>query len=217
LRQLRLLRERELRAGVDIPMPDEITALIAASGKWRPLLLVAAFAGLRASELRGLRWEDVDFKKAELHVRQRADRYRAIGRPKSESGDRIIPLRPVALNALKEWKLACPKGDAGLVFPNGVGKVKDHPDLLRELAPVFIKAGLTDKDGKPKYALHALRHFFASWCINSKQDGGLELPPKVVQERLGHASIVMTMDTYGHLFPRTDDGAELTPLEKALA
>src|SRR5262249_11274028 len=159
--------------------------------KWRPLLLVAAFAGLRASELRGLQWEDVDFKKAELHVRQRADRYRAIGRLKSESGDRIIPLRPVALNALKEWKLACPKGDAGLVFPNGVGKVKDHPDLLRELAPVFIKAGLTDKDGKPKYALHALRHFFASWCINSKQDGGLELPPKVVQERLGHASIVM--------------------------
>jgi integrase len=40
------------------------------------------------------------------------------------------------------------------------------------------------------------------------------LPPKIVQERLGHASIVMTMDTYGHLFPRGDDGAELAAAEK---
>ena len=87
----------------------------------------------------------------------------------------------------------------------------------------------TDKDGKPimdergkpvlaaKYTgLHAFRHFYASWCINPRQDGGLELPPKVVQARLGHASIVMTLDTYGHLFPRGDDGAELAAAEKAL-
>ena len=78
-----------------------------------------------------------------------------------------------------------------------------------------------DSDGKPivvpKYTgLHAFRHFFASWCINRKEDdgnggnkGGLELPPKVVQERMGHASIQMTLDVYGHLFPRADDSAEL--------
>jgi integrase len=44
----------------------------------------------------------------------------------------------------------------------------------------------------------------------------LELPVKVVQARLGHASIVMTMDTYGHLFPSTDDGAELASAELKL-
>jgi hypothetical protein len=60
---------------------------------------------------------------------------------------------------------------------------------------------------KAKYTgLHALRHFYASWCINRKKDGGLELPPKMVQERLGHANIATTMDTYGHLFPSGDDG-----------
>jgi integrase len=64
--------------------------------------------------------------------------------------------------------------------------------------------------------LPALRHFYASWCINRRADGGLELPAKVVQERLGHSSIVMTMDTYGHLFPRGDDGAELAAAESAL-
>ena len=56
----------------------------AAKGRWRPILLTAIFTGLRASELRGLRWEDVDLEKRELHVRQRADRYSTIGKPKSE-------------------------------------------------------------------------------------------------------------------------------------
>jgi integrase len=64
--------------------------------------------------------------------------------------------------------------------------------------------------------LHALRHFFASWCINRKADGGMELPPKVVQERLGHSTIAMTMDTYGHLFPRNDDQQELAAAERSL-
>ena len=58
--------------------------------------------------------------------------------------------------------------------------------------------------------LHTLRHFFASWCLNRRTDGGLELPIKVVQERLGHSSITMTVDVYGHLFPRGDDREELT-------
>src|SRR5258708_10880931 len=86
-----------------------------------------------------------------------------------------------------------------------------------------------DAEGKPtkndkgepimraKYSgLHSLRHFFASWCINRKVDGGLELPAKVVQERLGHSTIAMTLDTYGHLFPRHDDSEELAAAERAL-
>ena len=59
-------------------------------------------------------------------------------------------------------------------------------------------------------------HFYASWCINRRADGGLELPLKMVQERLGHATITMTSDRYGHLFPRGDDGSELAAAEAAL-
>jgi integrase len=70
--------------------------------------------------------------------------------------------------------------------------------------------------GQRKYSgVHALRHFYASWSINRKMDGGLELPIKVVQGRLGHASIQMTADRYGHLFPRGDDAAELAAAEEA--
>src|SRR6516165_10701282 len=74
----------KLRIGVDIPSPDEIRATIAhLDGRWRPLILTAIFTGLRASELRGLRWADVDLARGELRVRQRADRFGAIGHPKS--------------------------------------------------------------------------------------------------------------------------------------
>src|SRR6186997_2840960 len=59
----------KFRIGVDIPSPEEVRAIIAhLDGRWRPLLLTAIFAGLRSSELRGLRWADVDFKGNELHV-----------------------------------------------------------------------------------------------------------------------------------------------------
>jgi integrase len=210
--------KRPLEVGRDIPAPGEIKRLVEAAkdGKRRALLLVAALTGLRASELRGLRWADADLRSSELHVRQRADRFNAIGHPKSKAGVRSIPLAPDVLAALKEWKLACPKGEAGLVFPTSGGRIEHHKNMLRSLEPILKGAGVVDKAGEPKYALHAFRHFFASWCINRKADGGRELPAKVVQNLLGHSSIVMTLDRYGHLFPRGDDRAELAAAASAL-
>jgi integrase len=228
-RQAERRQRGKLKVGADIPTREEIKAIVeAATGRprWRPIVLTAIFTGLRASQLRGLRWADIDFDKRELHVRQRADRYTEIGRPKSESGERTVPLTPIVFNTLREWRLACPKGTLDLVFPTGPGKVEYHANIVeRGLKPIQIAAGVTvtglGQDGKPtveaKYpGLHAFRHFYASWCINRRADGGLELPAKVVQERLGHSSITMTMDVYGHLFPRGDDSAELAAAEKSL-
>jgi integrase len=169
---------------------------------------------LRASELRALRWSDINLKHHELHVRQRADRYNTMGRPKSAAGERTIPIPPILANTLKEHRLA---SEHDLVFANGRGNVENWANIVnRGFHPAQIKAGVVTKDDKPKYTgLHALRHFYASWCINRRADGGLELPLKVVQARLGHASISMTADTYGHLFPRGDDGVELAAAERA--
>jgi integrase len=226
-RQAEKRQKGRLKIGVDIPTREEIKAIVtAATGRWRPFFLTAIFTGLRASELRGLRWEDVDIEKRELHVRQRADRYNEFDKPKSYSGERTVPLTPIVVNTLREWKLACPKGDHGLVFPTGSGNVESHSNIVkRGLEPMLIAAGVTVAERGPdgrvikrgKYAgLHAFRHFYASWCINRRADGGLELPGKVVQERLGHSSIVMTMDVYGHLFPRGDDSEELAEAERSL-
>jgi integrase len=121
------------------------------------------------------------------------------------------------INVLRTWKLARPKGDLDLVFPNGEGGIEDYSNIAkRGVRPTMIAASITTKSGKAKYSLHSLRHFYASWCINRRVDGGLELPLKVVQARLGHASIQMTADRYGHLFPSADDGTELAAAEKAL-
>ena len=212
-------QNHKLKVGVDIPSPDEIRAIVSKlEGRWRPLLLTAIFTGLRASELRGLRWDDVDLKKAELHVRQRADKFNTIGKPKSAAGQRTVPLPPIVVNTLREWKLVCPKSELGLVFPTGAGQIEYHSNIVtRGLAPAQVAAGVVTKDGEAKYTgLHALRHFYASWCINRKEDGGLGLPLKTVQHRLGHSTIQMTADVYGHLFPSSDDGAELAAAQKAL-
>jgi len=235
----------KLKIGIDIPAPQEIKAIVGAlEGRWRAILLTAVFCGLRASELRGLRWSDVDFDKKQIRVHQRADRYNQIGRPKSEAGERTVPAPPIVINTLRELKLSYARPvigrsetgdvvreearDSHLVFPNGNGKVESLANIInRGLIPSQVAAGVTqassksDPDGKEtlvaKYTgMHALRHFYASWCINRTEDGGLGLPPKVVQERLGHSSIVITMDRYGHLFPSGDDADEMAAAERAL-
>ena len=151
-------RQGKLKIGVDIPAPDEIRAIIAhLEGRWRPLLLTAIFTGLRASELRGLRWADVDLKRGEIHVRQRADHFNTIGRLKSESGERTVPLPPMVVNMLREHRVACPKGELGLVFPNSKGRVENYSNIVkRGLIPLMMAAGITDANGKAKYTgLHS--------------------------------------------------------------
>src|SRR6266852_5479964 len=119
-----------------------------------------------------------------MHVHQRADRYNKIDAPKSEAGERTVAAPPLVVNTLREWKLQCPSGKLGLVFPNGAGHVENHGNIIkRGFIPAQIAAGVCsivkDADGKivhddagepvrqAKYTgLHALRHFYASWCIN---------------------------------------------------
>lgn len=211
-------QKEKLRLGVDIPTVEEARAIVAAaSGRHRPIIVTMIFTGLRASELFGLAWSDVDLEKGLLHVRQRADRRRELGAPKSAAGRRTVPLPPIVINTLREWKLACPKGEAGVVFPTTTGAIQSYHNFIRDgLEPVQLAAGVVREGDVAKYGMHALRHFYASWCINRKVDGGLELPAKAVQERMGHSSITMTMDTYGHLFPAQDSVESLMAAERAL-
>jgi integrase len=209
-----------------IPTKAELQAIISGatarkSRLWRALTLVAIFCGLRASELRGLRWADVDLDGRLINVTQRADASHNIGKLKSKAAYRSLRLSPLVLNALREWKLACPKGDLDLVFPNGLGKVESYANLIdRGFGPIQIAANVTvltpvtDDAGKPiinnagepvmreaaRYGLHALRHACASLWIEQGHN------PKQIQILMGHSSIKVTFDTYGHLF--TDSEAD---------
>jgi integrase len=214
-------REKPLAIGVDIPSREEIRKIIetVANMRSRTTLFIAAFAGLRASELRGLRWADVDLKASPpvIHVRQRADRYKQIGPAKTKAGHRTIPIGTMLANTLRAWKLQCPPSALDLVLPTQDGGIQNRVNMSRVTLEVpQRRLGIVDEHGRPRYGLHSLRHYYASWCINRKADGGLELPLKNVSARLGHAGIGITADTYGHLFPSGDDGAELDAAERAI-
>src|SRR5262249_45467662 len=106
-----------------MPTRAELRAIIAATpDRHRALIFTAIFARLRSSELRGLAWDTVDLKQGEIHVRQRVDRRNRLGPPKSKAGTRTIPMSPLLLNTLKAWRLASPKSELNLVFPNGAGR-----------------------------------------------------------------------------------------------
>jgi integrase len=120
-------------------------------------------------------------------------------RLKSKSAYRSIPVPPMVRNALLEWKLVCPRGDLGLVFPSGTGNVESHSNLVkRGFNPIQVAAGVIDEDGGPKYGVHSLRHAAASLWIENHAN------PKQIQTLMGHSTIQMTFDTYGHLFADGD-------------
>ena len=121
-------------------------------------------------------------------------------------------MTPIVADTLRELKLV---GRHGLVFGNGAGTWKSHANIVdRGLIPLDCGGlyGEGRRTVRGKYTgLHALRHFYASWCINPKSAGGLGLSPKVVQERMGHSTIAMTLDVYGNLFPRGDEAKNWRP------
>jgi integrase len=205
--------KRKLEAGRDFPLKEEANLILAAAeGRWRPLLVTAIFSGMRSSELRGLTWDDVDFERKVIRIRQRADAWNVMGAPKSDAGEREIPMTPMVVNALREWRLACPRGDLGLVFPNGNGRIENHSNILhRGFHTLQRSVGMVDADGKPKYGMHGCRHFFASWAIEQG------FSPKKLQALMGHSTIAMVFDVYGHLFPSDElDQAKFAAGELAL-
>lgn len=184
---------------VEIPSRAELRAVLAAAeGFERAFLLLAITAGLRSSELRGLRWADVDLKASTVRITQRADAWGVIGPPKSKAGRRSIPLPAEVVAELKAWKLAAKPNKAGLVFPNARGGTFRHNNLVaRRIRPLQERAGVST------VGLHAYRHAAASRWIAA----GVDL--KRLQTWLGHASIQTTLDVYGHLVEDSARDAEL--------
>jgi integrase len=191
-----------------------LTVADKADAQARALIELSIFSGMRASELRGLTWANLNLKAGTVTVSQRADAKGVIGPPKSKAGFRTIPLPPRAVTALKAWKLACPANPQDLAFPNSKGKPLSHHILLKDLVgPVQIIAKVTSQADKtaPRYAMHAFRHAAASLWI----DQGLN--PKRVQYLMGHNSIQVTFDTYGHLFEQVQkDAQDAAAIERAL-
>lgn len=216
------------KAKVIIPPKEHIAAMLKAADRCAEhqpglaiLVKIAVLAGLRSSELRGLTWSAIDLKAGAITVAQRADRWNEIGAPKSDAGRRTVPIGPTLAADLKRWKLRCPPSDTGLVFPNSRGKILSQHRIIDLFTMVQVEAGIAidsgriDADGaviwKPRYGLHSLRHVAASMWIKQ----GIDL--KRLQTWIGHATIQLTLDTYGHLIADSArDAALATEAEAAL-
>jgi integrase len=181
----------------NILTPAEIRTLIDATtdDRYRLMIQVAVFTGIRQGELLGLKWGDIDWNRRQIHVR-RAWKEGAFTEPKTRCSVRRVDLPESLVLDLKKWKLRCPKGELDLVFPNGVGNPDTHANLLqRGFYPALRRAGLR------KIRWHDLRHTFASLMLASGED------IVRVSRLLGHANPTVTLNVYSHMLPREHYGS----------
>ncbi len=157
-----------------------------------------AFTGLRLSELRGLAWANVDITKGVIHVVQRADYRGVMGPTKSRAGNRTVPLTPMAKNTLRQWRLACPKTESDLVFPNAEGKPILGTNVHRQMWRPLLRALSLEDSG---IVFHSLRHV----CASMLSENGAQ--PKWLQTVMGHSSIKVTYDVCGHLWASPENDA----------
>jgi integrase len=185
---------------------------------FRIKLTFAASTGLRAGEQWAVRWRDVDLEIGQLHIGRRVDAYREEDVPKSAAGVRTVPISSQLTAMLKAWKLKSKfKAPDDLIFPNDQGNHISHDNLIkRRFSPLFDsleaahRADPTRLSAPPRRFRHALRHFAVSTWIEAG------FAPKTVQTFAGHASLQVTMDRYGHLFPSEDHKKAMDQIAKGL-
>ncbi|MDE7308691.1 MAG: site-specific integrase [Lachnospiraceae bacterium] len=162
--------------------------------------------GARSSELRGLKWGDIDFENRIIHIRRNVthdsnnNRF-IVGDLKTSSGLRDVPMTQSVYDLLMDMRRKCRQRNQKIisfefsdhVFLNRNGRLLPNSNYDRYLGKICEKAGIE------RISMHTLRHTFATRCIESG------MKPKTLQKILGHANISMTMDLYVHV---TEDEKE---------
>ena len=209
------------------------------TGRATAVVRTFMFGGLRMSELRGAERKSAQLlcDAAKVQIVQRADRYGVIGSVKSAAGRRTVDIGPDTALAIRNWLLVAPKAEAKkgdaksppqFLFPNENGGVWGYANFrARFWVPLMNHCGLVTeapadrhiREASPKYAdfrgplfgPHMLRHVYASLQIERG------VTPKRLQKLIGHSTLKMTLDTYGHLWPDdTAERAHASAIERAL-
>jgi integrase len=167
------------------------------------LFHLVALRGLRRGEAAGLRWSDLDLDAGTLTVSgqlQQLGGHLVAGPPKSDAGRRVIALDKTTIMALREHRLrqqaeraaaAARWTQTGYVFTTPAGKPVGPDRMTRLFRRLVTESGL------PPVTLHGLRHGAATLALAA----GTDL--KIVQDQLGHSTIVLTADTYTSVLPET--------------
>ena len=195
-RSMRVLNAEQVKAFLEVASGD----------RWHAFFMLMLTTGMRPSEALGLRWEDLDLDGGQATVRQVVvgpDGDRRIEAPKTPQARRTIPLLPQTVQAIRERRrdqaeerlAAGPEwNDTGLIFTSAAGESVQYRNLVRRhFEPLLEQADL------PHMRLYDLRHTHATLLLQQS------VHPKVASERLGHASVSLTLDTYSHVLPSMQD------------
>jgi integrase len=201
---------------------DQVRAFLSAAKGTRneALFWVAVSTGLREGEILGLKWSDLDWKTKRLQVKRQVQRLSGGGlvltEPKSAAGKRMIILSSATvavlqkhLNSQQDEKMFAMENwqENDFIFPSTIGTPLDPSNMSRDFKNTLKMAGL------PNIRFHDLRHTAATLMLSQG------IHPKIVQERLGHSDISLTLNTYSHVLPSLqEDAAEkmdeiLVPIE----
>jgi len=160
--------------------------------RWYPIYVLAIHTGLRQGELLGIHREDIDLEHGVINVRHQISSIRGQGltitEPKTDKARRPVILPSTALDALKQHLKVIGNG-GGLIFTTSTGNPISPRNILRHFKQVI------DQTSLPDIRFHDLRHTHATLLLAAG------VHPKVVQERLGHSQISLTLDTYSHVIP----------------
>ena len=182
--------------------------MAAKSSKMEGLLQLAITTGMREGELIGLKWADLDWTGRRLHVQRQVQRIKKEGlvfsSPKTAKSRRVVALGSGTIEKLREQleRQQLERMFAGtkwvendLIFANTIGKPMEPANVLKLFKELLVKANL------PDIRFHDLRHTAATLMLLQ------EVHPKIVQERLGHSDISLTLNTYSHVLPSMQEGA----------
>jgi len=196
-------------ARVSVWSLSDLRKFLASEGETRnyPLWLLLITTGMRRGEAMGLRWQDVDLSANTLSVRQTRVQLgyeTVISTPKTEKGKRLVALDPATVEVLSRLQrlreVECtrkgrPLEPADVIFTDGEGEPL-HPERATRLFRAAAR-----RANVPVIRLHDLRHTHATLALSAG------VHPKVVSERLGHANIGITLDTYSHCLPTLSEEA----------
>lgn len=178
-----------------IAPPAEAAALLAAlPERDRAIWATAMYAGLRRGELLGLRWEDVDLAAGVIHVERSWDAKEGVVGPKSRAGRRTVPIPAALREYLVEHKLRLGR-HVGLVFGTSYTQPFTPSNVRKRANAAWARAGLEP------IGLHECRHTFASLMIAA------DVNAKALSTYMGHSSVTITLDRYGHLMPGNESEA----------
>ncbi len=191
--QLPTARRTAMRL-LDAAQVNELSAAL--PKRYRSLPVVAAYTGLRWGELAGLQVSSIDMHRQRLSVRssliEASGQPLVLGSPKTPASERTITLPQIVIDTLTRHLENYPATD-GIVWTTEAGGF-----LRRGTFGRIWRSAVTESVGAP-CRIHDLRHTHASWLIAAGEH------PKSIQTRLGHSSIQVTIDRYGHLMDGLDE------------